>query len=313
MARIWLCAVHPSTGRLRLLCYTCARRVRPSRSRISQRASISTATAARPLARPIQMPTPFQSAAERQPDADAEADDPIANEREEQAASGCRGARAAFPLRSPALRRPAGRRPRRCRKLTARAIATAFAGTSVRNKVTSWRGMLHMTSAIAAHEANADDPCGPARASDPRLVAAAERQADPNRCRLAKAQRDHEGECGDLQRDRMSGDRRSADPAHEISGEREHAHLERHGDADRPAEADHRIVRCRSKRHKWPNRWNRRKLPLERGDRDERAAQDEPGERASEASAGKTERRQAEMAEDQRPAEQRVERQFRRG
>src|SRR6185503_7085062 len=57
MAAIWLSAVHPSTpvaadisGRNG---YGCAARVRPRRSRISQRANISTATEARPVASPI--------------------------------------------------------------------------------------------------------------------------------------------------------------------------------------------------------------------------------------------------------------------
>ena len=37
----------------------------------------------------------------------------------------------------------------------------------------------------------------------------------------------------------MAGDRRRADPAHEISREREHPHLERQRDPDRPAEPGH--------------------------------------------------------------------------
>ena len=68
----------------------------------------------------------------------------------------------------------------------------------------------------------------------------AEREADAHRRRLAEAERDHEGQRRELQRDGMRGDRGGADPAHEISGEREHAHFQRHGDADRPAEPDHR-------------------------------------------------------------------------
>ena len=94
-----------------------------------------------------------------------------------------------------------------------------------------------MTSAIAPMKPTPDHPGGPAGAGDPGLVAAAEREPDPHRRRLAEAERDHEGQRRDLQRDGMRRDRGRADPAHEISGEREHAHFERHRDADRPARA----------------------------------------------------------------------------
>ena len=59
-------------------------RVNPSRSRMIQRASISTATTARPLASPIQMPTPCQSRAKASQRADAKPDDPIADQRKEK-------------------------------------------------------------------------------------------------------------------------------------------------------------------------------------------------------------------------------------
>ena len=49
-------------------------------------------------------------------------------------------------------------------------------------------------------------------------------------------------------------------------------------------------------------------LPVEENDRDQRTAHDQPGERAADAAAAQAERGQTEMAEDQRPAEQSVER-----
>ena len=67
------------------------------------------------------------------------------------------------------------------------------------------------------------------------------------------------------------------------------------------------MVRCRSNRHRCPNRWKRRNCRSLRITAIKRGAKDKPGERAAEATADQSERGEAEMAEDQRPAEQRVE------
>ena len=171
-----------------------------------------------------------------------------------------------------------------------------------------------MTSAIAPMKPTPMHPGGPAGAGDPGLVAAAEREADPHRRRLAEAERDHEGQRRDLQRDGVGGDRRGADPAHEISGEREHAHFERHGHADRPAEP-----------RPSPSSAGRRTATSGRtggsGGTAGRSAITAtsapqmisqvsvlPSPPPTRPSAGKPE-----MAEDQRPAEQRVDARCRRG
>ena len=92
-----------------------------------------------------------------------------------------------------------------------------------------------------AHERHAQDPGRPTCARDARLVIAAERQADTDGHRLAQAERNHEGKRRHLQRDGMRGDGGRADPAHEVSRERENAHFERHSQADGPAEPHHRF------------------------------------------------------------------------
>ncbi len=102
-------------------------------------------------------------------------------------------------------------------------------------------------------------PGGPAGAGDP--ASSRRPSARPTRTVAAwpEPERHHEGQRGELQRDGMRSDRRRADPAHEIGGEREHAHFQRHGRADRPAEPDHRQSSARrSNRHQLPNRWKRR-------------------------------------------------------
>ena len=63
------------------------------------------------------------------------------------------------------------------------------------------------------HEADADREGGPAGARDAVRVAGAVGAADAHRDRLAEAQRHHEGQGGDLDRDRVRGERVRADAA----------------------------------------------------------------------------------------------------
>ena len=195
------------------------------------------------------------------------------------------------------------------RKLTASAITAALAGTSARNKVTSGRGMLHMTSAIAPMKPTpSTHAVQPARVM-PGSIAAAERQADADRRRLAEAERNHEGQRGELQRDGVRRDRWRADPAHEIGGQREHAHLERHRQRRSASRAGPSPASAgQSKRHQRPNSGSGGTGGRARSTAMSATHRIEPGERAAEPAADQAERGQAEMAEDQRPAEQRIER-----
>ena len=61
--------------------------------------------------------------------------------------------------------------------------------------------------------------------------------ADPNRGGLGDAERDHEGEGGDLQRDRMRGEARRVEMADQGCGGGEHADFQHDADRDRQAQA----------------------------------------------------------------------------
>src|SRR4051794_30998345 len=104
----------------------------------------------------------------------------------------------------------------------------------------------------------------------------------------------------------MSGHRGGADPAHEISGQREYTHLQRHGQSDRPAEPNQGKRALRVEAPPVAEQVEAAELPVSRNKSDQRAAHDQPGQRAADTAASEAERWQAEMAEDQRPAEQRV-------
>ena len=93
------------------------------------------------------MPTPA-NAAESEPGANAEADSPIADQREDQRPA--RVMKAAQHARADHLR-PVDQLEGGgdANEVTARPMATALAGTSTRNKVTSERGKAHMPIAIA--------------------------------------------------------------------------------------------------------------------------------------------------------------------
>ena len=54
------------------------------------------------------------------------------------------------------------------------------------------------------HEPDSEAPGGPPGARDSGGIIAAERPADPHRCRLSETQRDHEAQRRDLQSDRMA-------------------------------------------------------------------------------------------------------------
>ena len=88
MQRIWLCIGRPSTVRWRDFDQAFAGRVSPMRPRKVQRASISAATAARPLRQPDPDADALPVGGEREPGADAEADPPIADQGENQRPAG---------------------------------------------------------------------------------------------------------------------------------------------------------------------------------------------------------------------------------
>jgi len=79
-----------------------------------------------------------------------------------------------------------------------------------------------------------------------------------------------------LKRNRMCLHRGRAEPAHEVSRQRKHAHFERHGNSDRPAELHHRKRPLPVETPPVAEQVKATELPVERNDCDQSPAHDEP-------------------------------------
>src|SRR5437868_14791906 len=99
----------------------------------------------------------------------------------------------------------------------------------------------------------------------------------------------------------------SSNPAHEIGGEREHPHLERHRHSDGPTKRDQSPDPLPVEAPPMAEQVETPELPVGGHHRNERAAKCQPSQSAPQAAADEPERGKAEMAEDQRPAEERIE------
>ena len=193
------------------------------------------------------------------------------------------------------------------RNETPSAITCAFAGVSSRNRVISSRGIDQISSAIIAMKPTPrTQAVQPARVM-PTGSPLAEKQPDPHRRRLAEPQRHHEGQCRDLQRDRMRGDRFRVDQAHQIGGGAEHAAFEPHRQADREAEPPQLAVARPVGPPEAAEQVEAAELAVGDDDQRQHQRQQRPDDRAGQPAAENAQRRQAEMAEDQPIAEQRVE------
>ncbi len=159
-----------------------------------------------------------------------------------------------------------------------------------------------------AHECDSDYPGSPASARYSRFVVAPECQPDADGRGLTEAERDHEGQRGKLKRDGVASNGRRSDPAHEVGGERENAHLQRHRHADRPTEPDHRQGSLRVEPPPVTEQMEAAEAAIEHDHENQRAAHGQPGQGTAQPATDQAKRRQAEVAEDQRPAEQGVER-----
>ena len=158
------------------------------------------------------------------------------------------------------------------------------------------------------HEGDAEHDRDEAGAARGGRIAAADLVPDPHGRSHADAERHHEHDSGDLQRDLVRGERRGADPAHQLRGGREHAVFEqeraRHRRTDddqlahqRPVEppepAEHVIFAERAARITEPHRRNAH-ADVDDGRREPRAEQ--------------VERRQPERTVDQRIGEYAIDR-----
>ena len=101
------------------------------------------------------------------------------------------------------------------------------------------RGRAGSRAPVHGHEQQRDDLRHPAGAADALAVAFAKREADADGGGLADAERHHEGDRGQLQRDRVRSDCIPPDPALEQRGGGEQQHFGKAHEADGQADAQH--------------------------------------------------------------------------
>ena len=185
-------------------------------------------------------------------------------------------------------------------------VAPASASSTPRNRSgMTWRSAT-ITSAIVAMKAAPR----PIAAKPARRVPAAslpsDGMTDTHGRRHRDAERHHEQDRGDLQRDLMRGERGGADPAHQDGGDGEQAVFEQERAGDRRADHDQPAEQRPVDAPEAAEHAEFAERPLRIGDPEAGHAHADVDDRRGDAGAEQVELRQAELAVDQRIGEQRI-------
>ena len=170
---------------------------------------------------------------ERERPADRQAQSPVGRRGSRSSAGASRRGRAARRWRSPARRRT----PRTSRRRRAASVPVRITSGSRVNRPISSRGSSRKASAVVVIAVDAQQDRRPPRVLGAGAVAPADGVADADRGRRGDAERHHEGEPGQLQRDLVRGDRGRALARRHRRRHREAADLEHHLQHRRHAEA----------------------------------------------------------------------------